>query len=126
MPTMVTSPRMMKRTIATTLIKASHDSSVPKLPTERELKYNSTRQNPSAHIQTGTCGNQYCMYKPAATASPPTAMAWAIQYVYRTTNPAQGLRYVSAYVPKEPAVGWTTAISDRLKTITSATKPASA
>src|SRR5438034_2154003 len=32
-------------------------------------------------------------------------------YVARTTNPNHGDRYRSAYTPKEPANGWTTAIS---------------
>ena len=42
-------------------MRANQDSTVPKLLTERELKYSSTRQNPSDHSHTGTDGNQNLM-----------------------------------------------------------------
>src|SRR5712672_3355962 len=80
-PKMLAAPRMMNSTMAVTLMSANQNSTVPKLFTERELKYSSTRQKPSDHIQTGTSGNQYVMYRPAATASPPMAITWEIQYV---------------------------------------------
>ena len=80
-PKIVAAPRMMNRTIATTLIRANHDSTVPKLLTERELKYSRIAQNPSDQFHTGMPGNQNCMYRPAATDSPPIAITCAIQYV---------------------------------------------
>src|SRR5580698_9289293 len=55
-PKIVAVPRMMKMTIATTLISANQYSMEPKLLTERELKYSSTKANPNDHIQTGVPG----------------------------------------------------------------------
>ena len=70
---------MMKMTIATTLMRANQYSIEPKLLTDRELKYSSTKAKPSDHSHTGVPGNQKVMYTPAATASPPTAITCAIQ-----------------------------------------------
>ena len=54
-------PRMMNRTMATTLIMANQYSIEPKLWTERELKYSSTNAKPTDHIHTGVSGNQKVM-----------------------------------------------------------------
>ena len=70
---------MMKATMATTLMRANQYSMDPKLFTERELKYSRMKAKPTDHSQTGVPGNQYVMYTPAAMASPPTAITWAIQ-----------------------------------------------
>src|SRR5271156_4211163 len=77
MPLNDTTP--MKMTIATTLMSANQYSIEPKLLTDLELKYSSTKANPSDQSHTGVPGNQKVMYTPAATASPPTAITCAIQ-----------------------------------------------
>ncbi len=66
-------------TMATTLISANQYSMEPKLLTERELKYSSTKAKPNDQSHTGVPGNQKVMYMPAATASAPTAITCAIQ-----------------------------------------------
>ena len=58
---MVAAPRMMNNTMAVTLMVENQNSMVPKLLTERELKYSRIRLNPSDHIHTGTSGNQNVM-----------------------------------------------------------------
>src|ERR1700723_4045074 len=55
-PKIVAVPKMMKTTIATTLISANQYSMEPKLLTERELNYSSTKAKPNDHNQTGVPG----------------------------------------------------------------------
>src|ERR1051326_3817023 len=69
-PKTAAAPSTMNSTMATTLMSANQNSTVPKFCTERELKYSSTTQKAIDQIQTGTSGNQKVMYTPAATASP--------------------------------------------------------
>src|SRR5882672_9568096 len=73
-PRMEDRPSTMKITMATTLMSANQYSIEPKLPTDLELKYSSTKAKASDHSHTGEPGNQNVMYTPAATASAPTAI----------------------------------------------------
>src|SRR5258708_33370337 len=79
-PKIVAAPRMMKMTIATTLISANQYSMEPKLWTDRELQKSSTAAKPTDHIQTDVPGNENVIEAPAATASAPLAVTAAIQY----------------------------------------------
>src|ERR1700730_14717087 len=51
-------PRMMNRTMATTLIMANQYSIEPKLLTDLELKYSSTNAKLTDHIHSGVSGKQ--------------------------------------------------------------------
>src|SRR5215467_11057821 len=105
------SPTAMKATIAVTLIMANQYSNSPRRLTCMELSATKIAETSTTQIHCGTLGNQNEMYMPAAVTSAPIAIICATPYVARTENPAQGLRYFSAYTPNAPANGCTTAIS---------------
>ena len=72
-PKMAAPPRIIKATMVITLTSENQNSPSAKKRVEITLRPKITAQKTTHHVQTGTCGNQYCMQNPAAVKLDPSA-----------------------------------------------------
>lgn len=73
MPKMAAPPRIINAMMVITFTSENQNSPSAKKRVEMILRPKITAQNTTHQIQTGTCGNQYCMQKPAAVKLEPSA-----------------------------------------------------